>query len=62
MPRCQLCRAEFEASKPQARFCSSKCRSKAWQRARREAILGALAEAERALQRARAELLGEGWR
>jgi len=55
MPRCQACRAEFEARKP-ARFCSSRCRSAAWQRARAKAqadrdarVRGLLAEALRVL-------------
>jgi predicted nucleic acid-binding Zn ribbon protein len=34
VPRCQLCQVTFEAQKPTARFCSSKCRSASWQRER----------------------------
>lgn len=36
MPRCQLCQGTFEARKP-ARFCSSRCRSAAWQQAKAKA-------------------------
>lgn len=56
VPRCQLCQVAFEARKPTARFCSSRCRSAAWQRERTRAqaeregrIRALLAEALRVL-------------
>jgi predicted nucleic acid-binding Zn ribbon protein len=59
---CKTCGTLFEAKRhrPGDRFCSSRCRAKAWRRQREQEIMASLEEAAQAIHRARVAVSGEG--
>ncbi len=59
MTNCQYCKRPFEAQKATAKYCSGKCRAEDSRKRRRQEVLDALADAERALRRAKQAASGE---
>ena len=56
---CKTCGTTFEPKRGEGRFCSNRCRAKAWREQRGRDLTAALDEAERALRKVR-RALGEG--
>jgi hypothetical protein len=57
---CLSCGRPFEALSDRALYCGGACRAAASRKRRDQAVAEALDQAERALERARAALKGEG--
>ncbi len=54
---CEACGTPFEPKRSGGRFCSNRCRAKAWREQKDREMAAALDEAERALRKVRRALV-----